>query len=71
MTVYYDGVKLRNEIARRELSVPELARNARLSNFAVYRALSGGRVNTRTLGKIANALNLDKPSDLLRTEEPT
>lgn len=66
----YNGIKLRDEIARREQSIPEFARNARLSNFAVYRALSGGRANTRTLGKIANALNLDKPSDLLQSTSP-
>lgn len=62
----YDGMKLRDEIARRKLSVPEFAQTAGLTPFTVYRAMTSGRANTRTLGKIAEALNVDRPTELLQ-----
>lgn len=62
----FDGERLRDEIARRQQSIPEFARDANLSRFSVYRALSGSRANTRTLGKIAAALNVERPSELLQ-----
>lgn len=61
----FDGMKLRDEIARQQVSITDFARQAGVSNFAVYRALSGSRANTRTLGKIAAALGIKRPSDLL------
>lgn len=62
----FDGERLRDEIARRQQSVPEFARDAQLSKFAVYRALTSSRANTKTLGKLAHALGYEKPSKLLR-----
>ena len=61
----YDQERLRDEIARRQMTVTDFAKQAGLSKFNVYRALKGGRANTRTLGKIAAALNMEKPSELL------
>ena len=62
----FDGKKIADEIARRCQSVPEFAVDAQLSRFAVYRALSGGKASTKTLGKIAGALGVERPTDLLR-----
>lgn len=62
----YDGERLTNEIARRKQSVPDFAKDAGLSRFSVYRALSGGKASTRTLGKLAAALEIDNPIDLCK-----
>lgn len=64
--MYFDGERLTDEIARRQQSVPEFARDANISRLAVYRAMTGGKANVRTLGKLAAALNVEKPSELLR-----
>lgn len=64
----YDQERLRDEIARRQITVTDFARQAGISKFNVYRALKGGRANTRTLGKIAAALNIEEPSELLEEE---
>lgn len=61
----YDAMRIREEIARREQSVAEFARVAGVSQFTMYRALAGSHAATRSLGKIANALNLP-PRELLR-----
>lgn len=62
----YDGERLTNEIARRKQSILEFAGKAGLSRFAVYRAVAGGKASTRTLGKLAAALDIDKPTDLCK-----
>lgn len=66
--MYYDGAKIQNAIARRKESVATFAANAGLSRLSVYRSMNGGKAsNTRTLGKLAAALGVDKPTDLLAT----
>lgn len=60
-----NGMKLRSAIARKQLTITDFAKKAGLSNFGLYRVLQGNRANTRTLGKIAAALNIDDPCDLL------
>lgn len=65
----YDGERIRDEIARRKQSVPEFARDADLSKFSVYRAISGARASTKTLGKLAAAFGYQKPSVLLKGED--
>lgn len=60
-----DGLKLQDEIARRQMTIIEFAKYAGVSTVAVYRILNGGRSNTRTAGKIAAALK-KKPRDLLK-----
>lgn len=62
-----DSLKLQNEIARRQLTITDFAQNAKMSTATVYRILRGGRANTKTLGKIAAALSIDKPSELLQS----
>ena len=62
----FDGERLTNEIARRQQSVPEFARDANISRLAVYRAMTGGKANVRTLGKLAAALGYQNPSELLQ-----
>lgn len=66
--MYYDGLKLHDEISRRQQTVAEFAQSAGVSRPIVYRALAGARATTRSLGRIAAALGVDRPSDLLKTE---
>lgn len=61
----YDGLKIRNAIAKREQSIPKFAAEADLSAFSVYRAIADGQAHSRTLGKIARVLDVD-PLDLLQ-----
>lgn len=63
----YNSEALRVELARRQVSVREFAATAKISSFAVYRALSGGVVRTKTLGKISAALGVN-PSALMGKE---
>lgn len=66
----YDTERLRNEIARRHMTATDFAKLAGISKFSVYRALKGSRrVRMSTLGKLAHALKLENPSELL--EHPT
>lgn len=58
-----DGVKLQNEIARRQMTIVDFAKQAGLPTSTVYRAISGGRSSTRTVGKIATALQIN-PADI-------
>ena len=60
----YNTIFLRDAIARKKLSAPEFAAKAKLSKFSVYRALSGGYVRTKTLGKLSAALCVE-PKELL------
>ena len=64
-----DGRRLRREIAKRQLTVAEFARNTGLSTPAVYKAMAGSRPTTKTLGKIAEGLGMDDPLELLREEQ--
>lgn len=64
-----NGMKLRREIARKQLTITDFAKCAGLSLFSLYRAMKGSRANTRTLGKLAAALNIDDPCDLLLKPE--
>ena len=62
-----DGIRIKDEISQRQLTITDFARNARVSVATIHRVLrGGGRANTKTLGKIAAALSVDKPSDLLQ-----
>ena len=65
--MYYNGKKLCNAIAQRQQSARAFAREAGVSTLCIYRAMTGGKASVRTLGKIANALNVSTPTDLLRT----
>lgn len=66
--MYYDGLKLQNELARRQQTVADFAKTAGVSRPVMYRALTGARMNLRTLGRIAAALGVDRPTDLLKPE---
>ena len=59
-----EGV-LRGGIARKQLSLTKFARKAGLSCFSVNRALKGRHINFETLGKLAAALDIDDPTELL------
>ena len=61
-----DGMKLQNEIARRKLTLSEFAKKAGLPTSTVYRAIAGGRSNTRTVGKIAEALQIN-PAEIFHS----
>lgn len=69
--MYYDGMKLRNAIARKKLTVDQFAKSAGLSRFTAYRALADGKAYTRSLGKIAAALGVETPTDLCKPQSPT
>lgn len=58
-----DGVKLQNEIARRQMTITDFAKQAGLPMSTVYRAIGGGRSSTRTAGRIAAALQIT-PSEI-------
>ncbi|MBQ6780709.1 MAG: helix-turn-helix transcriptional regulator [Treponema sp.] len=58
-----DGVKLQNEIARRQMTITDFAKQAGLPSSTVYRAINGGRSSTRTVGKFATALQIN-PADI-------
>lgn len=60
-----NGMRLRGEIARRQLTATEFAKKAGLSNFGLYRTLQGNRPTLKTLGKLAAALDIDDPTELL------
>ena len=64
--VCYNGSRIFAEIARREQSVPEFARDVGIAPASVYRALSNRKPNTRTLGKLATALGLNDPLELIQ-----
>lgn len=65
---YYDGMKIRDELARQGLTVRRFAKEAQISPTTAQSALAGGKALRPTmLGKIARALNIDPPSSLLRT----
>ena len=66
--MYYDGLKLRNAIARKQISVDQFAKKAGLSRFTAYRALADGRAYTKSLGKIAAALGVENPCDLCKPQ---
>ena len=67
----YDTERLRNEIARRHMTVTAFAKLAGLSKFCVYRALKGSsKARTDTLGKFARALGIENPSELLEHPAP-
>ncbi len=66
--MYYDGLKLRNAIARKQFSVDQFAKKAGLSRFTAYRALADGRAYTKSLGKIAAALGIENPCDLCKPQ---
>lgn len=58
---------LRNEIARREMSLTEFSNKARIPLATLQRALSGGEPRVKTLGQIANALGVE-PYQVLKGE---
>lgn len=58
-----DGRKVQNEIARRQLTIRDFAKQAGLPTSTLYRAIGGGHSTTKTAGKIAAALKLN-PADI-------
>ena len=53
-----DGMKLQNEIARRQMTITDFAKKAGLSIGAVYRAINGGQSTLRTAGRMAAMLQI-------------
>lgn len=64
--MYFDGLKLRDAIARRQETINEFAKATGLSATTIRFATLGGKATIRTLGKIAATLGVDPPSNLLR-----
>ena len=62
----FNGVKIQDEIARREQSVTDFANSAGLSPGSIYRAMAVASATTKTLGKIARTLGIEKPTILLQ-----
>lgn len=62
----FDGLKLRDAIARRQSTIKDFAKDTGLSATTIRFATLGGRATTRTLGKIAATLGVDTPSTLLQ-----
>lgn len=63
-----DGVKLQNEIARRQMTILDFAKQAGLATATVYRAINSGLANIRTVGKLAAALQIN-PADIFYSAE--
>ena len=53
-----DATKLKVAIAKQKMTIRELADKADLPPTTVSRILRGGNPNLRTLGKLAEALNV-------------
>ena len=62
-----DGMKLQNEIARRQMTITDFAKKAGLSIGAVYRAINGGQSTLRTAGKIAAMLQIN-PNEIFSAQ---
>lgn len=69
--MYFDSKKLRNAIARQQISVDAFAKEAGISRCTAYRAVAGGKAYTRSLGKIAAALGVETPTDLCKPQAQT
>ena len=63
--MFVDFVKLRNAIARRCFSMRAFLREAHMSSATVKRIREGGKVNTRTVGRLASVLGVDVEDLLL------
>ena len=59
-----DGRKLKNEICTRKMTLTDFAKKAELPTSTLYRAIGGASANSRTVGRIASALNV-MPAELL------
>ena len=53
-----DSMKLQAEIARRQMTITDFAKQAGLSIGSVYRAINGGRSTLRTAGRMAALLQV-------------
>lgn len=69
MNAKINGAKLYREIARRQRNVATFAKEAGVSPLSVSRAIKNSRANIETVGKLAAALNIDDPCDLLLKPE--
>ena len=54
----YDSAALRDLVARRQMSVAQLAKKAGIARITAYRAMDGEIAHVKTLGKIAKALEV-------------
>ncbi len=63
--LYVDRNRLLTEIARRKKNIPGFAQEAALSASSVYRVFDGQTTTPKTLGKLAAALDIDDPTELL------
>lgn len=64
-----DRKKLNNAMAKNLLNATDLAKKAGLSNATLSRMLKNNMVySLKALGKIAQALNIDEPKDLIKDE---
>ena len=59
-----DGRKLKNEICTRKMTLTDFAKKAELPTSTLYRAIGGASSNSRTVGRIASALNV-MPAEIL------
>lgn len=65
MNAKINGAKLYREIARRQRNVATFAKEAGVSPLSVSRAIKNSRANIETVGKLAAALDIDDPTELL------
>lgn len=62
-----DRKKLNNAMAKNLLNATDLAKKAEISDATLSRMLKNNAVySLKTLGKIANALNIKEPADLIQ-----
>lgn len=63
-----DGLKIENEIAKRKMTVAAFSRATGVPTPTIFRAIKNGNATLRTIGIIAEALNME-PIDF-RTTAP-
>lgn len=66
-TAKISAFKMTACLARRQMSVRELAEKAGVTAANIYRAMSGGRCRPAVLGKISIVLGVD-PEELMQNE---
>lgn len=55
---HYDASTLRDLVARRQISIAQLAEKAGISRLTAYRAMDGSVARVKTVGKLAAALEV-------------
>ena len=62
-----DSMKVQAEIARRQMTITDFAKQSGLSIGAVYRAINGGQSTLRTAGRIAALLQIN-PNEIFSAQ---